>query len=750
MKTNKFFKNILPSTLSLLLCTTLTLSLPLSAFAAEETAGSTSKEENIYANLDNNGTVNGIYVVNAYNLTSGTKITDYGDYSSVRNLTSEDEITISDGKVTVDAPQGKFYYQGNTDSKELPWQIKISYLLDGKNITGNELAASSGTLEIQVHISKNPSVDEAFFDNYLLQATITLNTDKCSDIQAEGATVANNGKNKQILYNIMGGQEKNFTISANVSDFDMAPISFMGVPMSFDLDIEDMNTSTLTDKTVELKVGAAKLDNGAEDLLDGSEKMQNGLTEYATGIDTLYSGTAALTDGVDQLYTGVHSYTEGTEKIAGGIGTLSDKTKNLPELMSQLSSAIVQLNNGSSLLANDTNGAAAQITSGLNQINAGLLQMKGGLTVMNAEGIVPMLAGLDSMKTELVQFQLAIAGAQNYVTALSGISSEYSAEAEALKVIAAAGTITTFSSVSGNTISKENTAAYSTSASSAVSTQNQELAALYTRMTQNSMTLAAVLNGDGSSSNPGLSALVSSCSFGLGNFQSALFNDTPNNISLYTALQTLQTQLTGENGAINGVQTLIDGITQLKQSVNSDSQGSLKSSLKSLDNGISILKEKTSSLPDTGNQLTTGINELKNGAGQLVANNGELSDGLVDLKSGTDALKNGANILANKTSEILDGTDSLTNGIITLKSGTKELKVKTSDIDKQIMDGIETELENFTGKNYEGGSFVSPLNTKVDAVQFVIKTDGITIADVPKMETTEVKMSFWDKIKGLF
>ena len=68
----------------------LTLSSNVSpCFAA---AQSTQKEENIYATLKSDGTVKGIYVVNSYDLTKDMDIVDYGTYSSVKNLTSEEEI----------------------------------------------------------------------------------------------------------------------------------------------------------------------------------------------------------------------------------------------------------------------------------------------------------------------------------------------------------------------------------------------------------------------------------------------------------------------------------------------------------------------------------------------------------------------------------------------------------------------------------------------------------------------------------
>ena len=92
----------------------------------------TRKEENIYANLSKDGEVEGIYVVNGYELSRKTDIVDYGDYTAVRNLTSSSEIRNQDGRIETSADQGKFYYQGNLAHNDLPWLIGIDYELNGK------------------------------------------------------------------------------------------------------------------------------------------------------------------------------------------------------------------------------------------------------------------------------------------------------------------------------------------------------------------------------------------------------------------------------------------------------------------------------------------------------------------------------------------------------------------------------------------------------------------------------------------
>ena len=91
--------------------------MPLNAFAASE---NTPKEEVVYINLNADGSVKEIVVVNIFDLTEDGQIIDYGKYESVRNMTTTDKIGYSGETVTIDAKAGKLYYEGKLDSNVMP------------------------------------------------------------------------------------------------------------------------------------------------------------------------------------------------------------------------------------------------------------------------------------------------------------------------------------------------------------------------------------------------------------------------------------------------------------------------------------------------------------------------------------------------------------------------------------------------------------------------------------------------------
>ena len=192
----------------------------LLAGAALPALAASAKEEVIYANLDASGTVTGVYAVNSFAVQAGDTVTDHGSYTAVRNMTTTDPLKHSGDTVTAAvAEDGKLYYEGTMDTATaLPWLVKLTYTLDGAEIAPEELGGKSGALAIRLQVSRNPDCTGDFFDQYALQVTMTLDTDRAQNIVADGATMANVGSNKQLSYILLPGSDSDVTVTADVTD----------------------------------------------------------------------------------------------------------------------------------------------------------------------------------------------------------------------------------------------------------------------------------------------------------------------------------------------------------------------------------------------------------------------------------------------------------------------------------------------------------------------------------------------------
>ncbi len=322
----------------------------------------TQKEEVVYVKLNNNGNVNNVYVVNSFDSNNDGKIIDYGNYSNVVNLSTKDKLNYSNGVLDTNISEvnRKFYYQGEMETNEIPWDINIKYILDKKEISAKDLAGKSGDLQIELQVNQNSNVDKTFFDNYALQISLTLDGEKCENITTSGGTVASVGSKKTITYMKLAGQEAKYIINSKVKDFEMDAISFNGVNMEIDVDIDvdDMTGSlddlvdaveALNNGTGDLKTGIDDYKSGVNNLYKGTSSLESGVNSYKSGVNTLYSGSRQLLEGaknlnngVNALYDGVNTLNSGASDLNSGLSTLTQGSKSYKQNLNAYANAVNQ------------------------------------------------------------------------------------------------------------------------------------------------------------------------------------------------------------------------------------------------------------------------------------------------------------------------------------------------------------------------------------------------------------------------
>jgi putative membrane protein len=325
-----------------------------------------SKDEVVYAKLSPAGENQEVYVVNILNIEEPGEVTDYGPYTNLKNLTDLSPIEKSDSEVNVTAEEeGKFYYQGDLNEQPLPWNVSISYTLDGQETAPEELAGKSGHVEIGIQTSRNESADPSFFENYLLQISFPLNGEKFSNIKAPDGMLANAGKNKQATFTVMPEKEGNLTLEADVADFELEGIDITAIPSSLPIDAPDIDDmtgemDTLTKAIKEVNDGVGQLQNGASELHNGAAKLSNGSSEYRGGISALDGSSSKLVNGSKSIEMALQklnqSLSSGSDdmglgdlkKMQDGLSQsaagLREVSRNLAELQQAFSASYNSLN----------------------------------------------------------------------------------------------------------------------------------------------------------------------------------------------------------------------------------------------------------------------------------------------------------------------------------------------------------------------------------------------------------------------
>ncbi len=351
---NRLFKAAVSAGLAVMLIL-LSIAPGLAVSASEDAATVESKNEAVYATLGASGVVNSVYVVNQFELMKAGNVSDHGRYTAVTNLTNTEPVTEQGDTVTFTSGKGNFYYQGDLASTELPWIIGISYTLDGKPIAPDALAGQSGQVEIHITTRQNVNVNAVFYENYMLQIALKLDSDKCHNISAPDATIAIAGKNTSVNFTVMPKKDADITVNAAVTDFTMDGIQISGIPLSLSMDLSE-----------------------ADDMISNFEKL-------ADGIATLNDGVSDLSDGTSKLNDGAGSLKDGSANIQGGLTQLSDNSGQLVAASEQIKNALSQISSSLNSAGSFSPVDMAALPDSLSQLATALCGISSGLTQMNED-----------------------------------------------------------------------------------------------------------------------------------------------------------------------------------------------------------------------------------------------------------------------------------------------------------------------------------------------------------------------------
>lgn len=535
------------------------------------------KEEVIYVTLDASGELVSAYAVNSF---PGGEITDYGDYDSVRVLNTGDEIEYKGGIVNITTDAKRIYYQGELKKVELPWDISLTYKLDGKAVTAEEIAGKSGEAEIRFTVTQNEECTGTFYDDYALQASFTLPGDVFGDISAPDATVAAVGADRQLTYTLLPGEGIDTLITATAENFSLPAVSINGIHLNLNVDV---NSDGIKDQVGQLVDAAGRLNSGASALYSGSQELQTGASGLLDGSESLQSGIAELDAGVAELQDGLIVMRDGLNELYASSGDL---------------------------------------TSGAGQVYSGLAQVE---------------AALDALSVDTSQIELLVTSAQALA---DGAQRAYDG-AVALRNALSTSALDSALAANGSTYTLSGLAQANLEAINELSQYASLFESV--NMGQAYNDLVALLNGNASMLN-GVSlyitavgteadALVSGLgelSAGCSEFNSAVIELSSTVSGLLSQLVQLQTaiaQLTdGSAELAYGVDAYTAGVAQLV-----DGFGSVMS-------GVSALAEGSSELLSGSGELSAGAAELYSGVAELANGAQSMANGASALNSETSSL----------------------------------------------------------------------------------------------------------------
>jgi putative membrane protein len=644
-----------------------------------------TKEETVYVFMDATGAKNSVLVNEKLkNASAQETINDMTTLSDIVNLTGDEEYTEGNGDtITWNADGNDITYRGTTD-KEMPVDIKVTYYLDDKEISPQDIAGKSGKVRIRFDytnnekktITANGKTKEAYVP-FSVVTGMLLDDDHFANIEVENGKVTETGSGSMIIGFAMPGLKESlnltfneeeldidipeyFEVTADTVDFEIDMImSMVTSNLMTDVDLDKLEMDDLKDDMSDLKDATGELIDGTNKLQDGTQKLQDNMPDLDAGLNDLNNGAGELLDGAIQI-------NEGAGALDSGIYTLSDSVENkLVPGIASLSSGAAQVSDGVNQLATTINGMGTSIQAAKDGVyakaNAGLaanddLTAAAGTTV-TMDNIDTVIAGFSAKREELYK-AAQLSDQEACIAAL--MQANYS---------------------------------------------EQEAISIYASLVQN--------NPDG------ILKYASSFREGI----------NKNIAKLDTAIETLtgvKNQVNGAVEALNSVAAQLsssDSAASLKQLT--DGAAAVSSGMSTLQASVGTFKQDDidKAIESGDDTICSGLYKLKDGADKLTDGTKELKNGCVDLKDGTQELRDSGN-------DLIDGVKKLNDGAIELKDGVIEydeegIQKLTNLVDDDAEDVIQTlKAVIQLGKDYT--SFAGKEDSWDGSVVFIYKIEGIS------------------------
>lgn len=689
------------------------------------------KDESVYLISDANGNVNKTIVVDHLkNKDKKDTLEDASNLSDIENVKGKEKFTQSGDKLTWQAGGKDIYYQG-TATEEPPVTQKVTYYLDGKEISPEDLAGKSGKVKIRFDYTNTTSYTETVNgEKQTVSVPFAAITglvlgDGFENIEVTNGKAEVSDSSSVVLGYALPGLKDSLGIkdkdldgdvnipeymemTADVENFSMPAAMTFVVNASDYVSTDGIDTSDLDDMINDLKDASTQLQDGSKTLAEGTDTL-------ADGLSTLQSKLGTFASGVGTLQNGLKTYTDGVSTLSGGLNTLGNSTGALVSGADKLNSGAGQLASGSATLKDGlksyTDGAST-LAAGVGNLDAGMDTLKSGTDTLS-QSAPSLVSGVNSLSDGINTLNKALKTpmsdeevAKYKKAAKAGVDAKLADDTNATsynntKKYAAEkyyNEMTSDSSVEKTVESlKANKTLYNMIYSTVEAQVKQQIENAIQEYVSNGVSREE--------------AIKAICGQDYDKYVEELSTNNTDSQLKAMAKQVLEgvagsskdavgTSVAdaAKTGAETGAQeAVITGINSTKENISNQINAKQKSG-ESLVSGATKLNEGAKVLAEKLPELTKGVANLKDGSSQLSA-------GAAKLTANNDTLNAGATALNAGASQLSAGTQSLMNSVPTFTSGIK-----------QLVDGSNTLVANNAQLNSGASQLADGTNQIVSGV----------------------------------
>lgn len=331
-----------------------TLDKVLSSEEENEEAG---KEETVYVVANPDGTAKNVIVSEwLKNKDGAATLEDASDLKDIQNVKGDETFTQNGDKITWQADGNDIYYQGTTE-KELPVTEKVTYFLDGKEMSPEEIAGKSGKVTVRFDYTNNEKttqmVDGEEYEVYVPFTVMTgmILPEDYSNVEVTNGKVISDGDKKVVVGFAMPGLKESLDIEDGDLEKDVEIPEYIEVTadvenFSLDMTMSVIMNDLLSQGNLDGAFDLSGLEEDMDTLSDAAEQLVDGSKELAKGLGTLKDSMKEFAAGVNTLRDGVKNYTDGASQLNAGISTLAGSSGTLTNGVTTLNDSAATLNNG--------------------------------------------------------------------------------------------------------------------------------------------------------------------------------------------------------------------------------------------------------------------------------------------------------------------------------------------------------------------------------------------------------------------
>ena len=303
------------------------------------------KEETVYVKADATGrpTEKTVEVVLRKISSDGLlPVEDRSNLREIRNTEGDEEyFDAGSGRYLWENHGEDIKYKGKSDDA-LPVDVRITYYLDGQEITPQALAGKTGEVRLRFDYENHTDVP------FMVLSSAIMSSEVFSDVEVTNGRVIDLGDQKMVIGAVFPGLSDSLRladyepteeidlpeymeIGAHAENFELDfTASVVSTGLFDELDDEDLeDLEDMADDMDELTDASSELSDAAGELAEGGSEFGDYLCQYFDGLSQISSGTDELDKGLGALSDNISKISEGAEALEKG---LSKVDKSLSEI----------------------------------------------------------------------------------------------------------------------------------------------------------------------------------------------------------------------------------------------------------------------------------------------------------------------------------------------------------------------------------------------------------------------------------